>query len=102
MGREPRKASMSISIEGWDLDEGNIEELAAHGVTVEILDQVAEERPRFRRNKKRRAATHQMIGPDQSGRIWVICILEIRLSIWRPVTGWGAAEHEIEWWRRSL
>ncbi len=100
MVRGRRKAARSIRTEGWDLDEANIEELDVHAVSVEILDQVAEEAPRFRRNKKRRAATHQMIGPDHGGRIWVVCILETQPFIWRPITGWPAGEHEIEWWRR--
>lgn len=102
MGRKRKRSVRRIYIQDWDLDDANIEELAAHGVTVEILDQVVDNKPRFRRNKKRRAATHQMIGPDHSGRMWVICILETGPSMWRPVTGWEASDHEIEWWRRSV
>ena len=101
MARKRRRVARTIRIEGWDLDEANIEELAAHGVSIEILDQVAEETPRFRRNKRRRAATHQMIGPDLGGRVWVVCILETRPFIWRPVTGWPADGPEIEWWKGS-
>jgi hypothetical protein len=41
-------------IELWDLDEANTEELAAHGVTVEILDQVVENQPRDRMVEKER------------------------------------------------
>jgi|SRR5690349_21604659 hypothetical protein len=97
-----RKApARSIRIQDWELDEGNTEELAAHGLTVEILDEVLESRPRFRRNKKARAATHQMIGPDGGGRFWVVCVVDTGPAIWRPITGWPAAETEIEWWRRS-
>src|SRR5574337_1183719 len=87
MGRKRRRPARRIHIQDWDLDEANTEKLAAHGVTVEILDQVAGNRPRFRRNRKRRAATHQMIGPDDGGGMWVVCILETGPSIWRPVTG---------------
>lgn len=70
-------------------------------MSIEILDQVAEEEPRFRGNKKRRAATHQMIGPDRGGLMWTVCLVETLPFIWRPVTGWRAVEPEIEWWRKS-
>jgi hypothetical protein len=94
MAQGPRK-SRAIRIQDWDFDEANVEELAAHDVTIEIVDDIAENRPRFRRNKKRRSATHQMIGPDEGGKFWVICLLETGPSIWRPITGWEASEHEI-------
>ena len=103
MARRRKRASRSIRIDAWDLDAdgGNVEHLEANGVTVEILDQVAEEQPRFRANKKHRAATHQMIGPDRGGRMWVICIREKEPFIWRPITGWEADQAEIDWWRKS-
>ncbi len=101
MGRGGRKVSRKIHIDDWDIDDANLEELAAHGISFEILDQVGEEGPRFRLNKKHRAATHQMIGPDHGGRFWVICIVEVKQYTWRPVTGWAARNHEIEWHRRS-
>ncbi len=79
------------------------QQLAAHGITVAVVDQVSNEKPRFRRNKKGRAASHQMIGPDRGGAIWVICILEmpLRAGLWRAVTGWRARGSEQEWYRRS-
>ena len=98
MAQRPRGG---MRIRDWEMDETNTEELAAHGVTIEIGDAVAQNHPRFRRNKKRRRATRQMIGPDGGGRIWVICLLETGPAIWRPITGWVAREHEIDWWRRS-
>ena len=82
-----RKSPRNIRITDWDLDEANIAELDAHGITIEILDQVSEEAPRFRPNKRHRAATQQMIGPDRGGRMWIVCILETQLSVWRPITG---------------
>lgn len=101
MARRRRRPAGSVRIEAWDLDEANTQELAAHGVSIEILEGVAEETPRFRRNRKRRVATYQMIGPDRGGSMWVICILETEPFVWRPITGWKADEQEIEWWRRS-
>lgn len=58
-------------IEEWEWDDGNLDELARHGLARRHVEQVAEESPRFRRNKRGRAATHQMIGPDFGGAVWV-------------------------------
>jgi hypothetical protein len=96
-----RRSARHIRIDDWELDDANIEEMVAHGLTVEVLDQMLDNQPRFRSNKKGRAATHQIIGADNGGQVWVACILETGPGIWRPITGWVAAEHEIEWWRKS-
>lgn len=92
-----------MRIEEWQWDDGNLEELAAHGLTRRTVLQVWQEAPRFRGNKKRRAASHLMVGPDFGGTIWVICILEVpdHEGVWRTVTGWRAREPEIEWYRRN-
>ena len=97
MAQRARKSARAIRIEGWDFDEANVEELANHGVSIRIVDDVADNQPRFRRNKKRRSATHQMIGPDRGGRFWVICLRETSPSFWRPITGWAASDHETNW-----
>lgn len=90
-------------IEGWQWDDGNIAELAKHGITPRIVEQVAQEGPRFRRNRKGRGAVKQMIGADFGGRFWVICITPVphQPGIWRAITGWTAGPHEREWYRRS-
>ena len=93
-----------MDIEEWEWDDANREELYVHGLNRRIVEQVAEERPRFRANKKGRAATHQMIGPDFSGTIWVICIVQCKgvSDTWRAVTGWRAEKPEEDWYRRHL
>lgn len=101
MPRKRRKSSQRIKVRDWDVDDNNLDELARHGLTLEIVDAIAGNRPRFRRNKKGRAATHQMIGPDHSGRFCVVCVLETGPAIWRPITGWAASAYEIDWWRKS-
>lgn len=90
-------------IEEWVWDEGNLGELARHGVTSRIVESVAEEAPLFRRNKRGRAASHQMIGPDPGGRVWTICIGPIpgAPGQWRAITGWPADDDEVAWYRRS-
>lgn len=65
-----RQEDRAVYIDEWDWDDGNLEELAPHGVTRRIVESVAEEAPLFRRNKRGRAASHQMIGPDPGGRMW--------------------------------
>lgn len=89
-------------IESWEWDDGNLEELAAHGLSRRTIVDVSLEAPLFRRNKKRRAATHQMIGPDRGGAIWVVCIVESprHKGLWRAITGWPAEESERQWYRR--
>ena len=55
----------------------------------------------FRRNKRRRAASHQMIGPDRGGQFWTICIVHVRDDRWRAVTGWRSQRHEIDWYNKA-
>lgn len=93
---------MPLRIEEWEWDEANIQEIARHGLIPRTVLGVGSNAPRFRRNRKGRAATHQMIGPDPGGTMWVVCILQTRPGRWRAVTGWEARAQEIEWYRRSL
>jgi len=95
---------MPKTIQEWEWDEGNITELGRHGATPKTVRQVAEGSPKFRSNKKGRAATHQMIGPDAGGGIWVMCILQLEpweKGRWRAVTGWRANDAETAWYGRQ-
>jgi len=67
----------TVYIEDWEWDDANLDELAQHGMRRRHVEQVAEEQPLFRRNKRGRSATHQMIGPDRGSRIWVVCIAPV-------------------------
>ena len=89
-------------IDEWEWDDGNLDELARHGASRRIVEQVAQDTPRFRRNKHGRAATHQMIGPDWGGAIWVICIAPVPGvdGLWRAITGWPATGADKAWYRR--
>ena len=82
----------------WDWDDGNLEELARHGLDWFAVLQIAEEHPKFRANRKRRAASHQMIGPDRGGRYWTVCILHLHGERWRAVTGWASTARERAWY----
>ncbi|KAA0233854.1 MAG: hypothetical protein EDR02_11315 [Actinobacteria bacterium] len=56
-------------ISEWEWDDRNLDELHAHGIERRTVLEVAGEAPLFRRNKGRRTATHQMIGPDRGGPV---------------------------------
>lgn len=43
----------------WQWDEANIEELAKHGISPDTVYEIFEEAPRYRLNRKGRAATHR-------------------------------------------
>lgn len=92
---------MPLWISGWDWDDSNVGELSRHGLDRRTVLDVAAENPRFRRNKRKRAATHQMIGPDRGGRFWTVCILRLHGERWRAITGWPSTPSEIEWHRKS-
>jgi hypothetical protein len=61
------------------------------------------EKPKYRKNRKKRAASRQMIGPDRGGGMWTICIRERedQPGLWRVLTGWPADDDEKLWYRRS-
>jgi len=92
-----------LQIEGWDLDDRNLKKMGERGLTLRIFLQVTKEAPRFRQNRKGHPASHQMVGPDRGGAIWVIPIMERDddPGIWRPITGWHAEPEDIEWYGRS-
>jgi hypothetical protein len=93
----------SLQIDAWELDDRNLEEMAEHGMTRRIFFQVTKEAPRFRRNRRGHSATHQMVGPDNGGTIWVVPIEERKddPGVWRPATGWQAEPEDVQWYRRS-
>jgi hypothetical protein len=90
-------------IEDWNWLDEDVEHVAAHGVTPADVLSVWREAPKYRRNRKNRAASHQMVGPDGGGAFFAIFIrqdgnLE---GLWRAITGRSANDIERAWWRRS-
>lgn len=82
-------------------DKGR-EKLASHGVPIRAARQVLYEKPKYRKNRKNRAASHQMIGPDRGGAMWTICIRETNYQpgLWLVLNGWRADDEEKGWYRR--
>jgi hypothetical protein len=50
-----------------------------------------------------RSGTHLMIGPDSTGRLWTIVVVEVdqEAGRWRPITGWPSTAKETEAWREE-
>lgn len=87
----------------WLWDDDNVEHIARHGVSAGDVLAVWLGDPRYRRNRKGRAASHQMIGPDAGGRFVAVFVAPVpgRPGTWRVVTARPATEPEQTWWRRS-
>jgi hypothetical protein len=92
-----------VYISEWDWDDDNVEHIAEKGLRPRDIDQVWEENPKYRRNKKHRAASHQMIGPDFGGRFVTAFIRQdaVRSGLWRVITARESDVSEMEWWRRN-
>jgi hypothetical protein len=56
----------------------------------------------FRRNLAGRSASHLMIGPDQGGTMWTVCIVEVprKPGLWRAFNAWPADDDEKDWYNR--
>lgn len=87
----------------WDWRDGDVEHLAAHGVQPSDVLAVWREAPKYRRNRRNRGASHQMVGPDAGGRFFAIFIREddTEGGRWRAITGRRATAAERSWWERS-
>ena len=80
----------------WDWRDEDIEHMARHGARPAIVLEVWRERPKYRRNRKDGAASHQMIGPDKGGMFFAIFIRqdEVVTGPWRAITGRNAVQPE--------
>jgi len=89
-----------LYIAEWDWRDGDVDHLATHGVRPADVLAVWREEPRYRRNRRNRAASHQMIGPDGGGGFFAIFIREddIEKGRWRAITGRVATAAERNWW----
>ena len=90
-------------IGGWTWLDEDVEHLARHGVEPADVLAVWREAPKYRRNRRNRAASHQMIGPNPGGRFFAIFIRPdgIYEGQWRAITGRHATGAERAWWERS-
>jgi hypothetical protein len=97
-------AGVPIQVVSFEWDEHNEGECRGHGLTDRIVVEINECRPLYFLNKVGRTATHMMIGPDATGRFWVVAILphdKIK-GCWRPVTGYPAEVKEMELYEQEM
>jgi hypothetical protein len=85
-----------LRVEELQFDDWGRDKLASHGVSIKTVRQVFYERPKYRKNKKNRAASHKMIGPDRGGAMWTIFIRETdyQPGLWRVINGWAAEDED--------
>lgn len=80
-----------IDVAALVFDDVNEAKFAAHGVTVDEVQQVRDKWPRYYLNRPDRRATHVMVGPTRRGRIVVVPIETWGADdVWRPVTAFDA------------
>jgi len=95
-------SSTAPRVDELEFDEHNEQELASHDIDPLQVMTVLAGRPLFVRNKRGRAATHKVIGPDSGGTILTIAIAATAVQgRWRPVTGWASTKGEITLWRKA-
>jgi hypothetical protein len=80
---------------GFVIDDENAEKLGHHGLTEIQVLQVLEDHFYIGRNRRRRRASHLVIGYDYGGACLTIPIAPTRRpTIWRPETGWYSTPAE--------
>jgi len=91
-----------VHIAEWLWDD-NVEHIARHGIAPGDVDDIPRNDPKFRRNRKARAATHQMIGPDAVGGFVAVFLAPVPgvAGLWRVITARPASEPERRWWETS-
>jgi len=95
-------SSSAPRIDELEFDEHNEDELARHGIDPLQVCAVLADQPLFVRNKRGRAATYKVIGPDSSGTMLTVAIAATAVrSRWRPVTGWPSTRGEVTLWRKA-
>jgi uncharacterized DUF497 family protein len=82
-----------------DIDERNELHITNKGVSVNELEQVFENYPRWVPNKKGRTGTYLMVGRTNGGRAIIAAVIydEIRRAV-RPVTSRQCKDHEVKKW----
>jgi hypothetical protein len=80
---------MDVVVEGFQIDEDNMEKFAAHGLSDDEVLQVLDGPHIVEQNRSGRAAPYLLIGEDYGGQCIAIPIRPTDdPEIWRPVTAW--------------
>jgi len=89
-----------MTIADWNWLDEDVEHLAEHRVRPADVLAVWREAPKYRRNRRNRASSHQMTGPHQEGAFFAFFIREDETAIAR-YHGRRATAAERAWWERS-
>ncbi len=79
--------------EGFEFDDGNMQELARHHITPEEVVEVFENNPTWAANKRGRSGDWVMYGRTNGGRPLTIVTL-LDSDILRPIIGWDMSAGE--------
>jgi hypothetical protein len=84
-----------IRVYDLQIDDGNADEAARHGVREGEIRQVLDGEPVFLPNKKGHKASIVMIGPTFGGRLLTIPLSPTAMDdVWRPATAWDSSAGE--------
>lgn len=79
-------------------DDENEDKVAAHGLTIDQVAEVLDNRNVVKPNRRRRRAAWLVIGRDAAGQCIAVPVEPTHDSnIWRPVTAWRCKSHEEAW-----
>lgn len=79
-----------INPESIDWDDRNASHATRHGVSLSEIEQVIENSPVYRRNKKGRQADFLAFGYTDGGRRVVVAVSwDATRRVIRPITAWG-------------
>ena len=75
----------------FEWDEGNESELARHRVRTEEVEEVFNNHPDWRPNKRNRSGDWRMTGQTNGGRRLVVIVRQVAFGhVLRAITGWDA------------
>jgi uncharacterized DUF497 family protein len=81
--------------EGFEWDQENEAELAAHNIDPSEVEDLYWQRPVFARNKHAGSGDWKMIGRTEAGRaLTIVVTLDERRRFLRPITGWDTTVGE--------
>jgi uncharacterized DUF497 family protein len=93
---------VALDILELEIDDGNEQEFAEHGVTALEIFQLLDGRIRVFQNRRDRAADWLIIGQTHGGRTLSVPIVSTAVEgRWRPATAWESTSAERERYEKS-
>ena len=85
----------------FDWDSENQGHAIRHRLTPTIVASVSEIDPQFFLDDEAMSGSHIMIGPDRTGALWTVILLDLGEDLWRPITGWPSDREEVAMYREA-